>query len=208
LFRAAPNYNPLVIGAAIAILLALLFTPLLSLVQHFVDNLLKIDYTDAGHTLHQYSESISNILDLQRLDSVAVGLIIESMGLQRGFLFLVDTETAEGGHRAYRLRAARTDGERQLVPLLLEENNPIALHLARDGKTLPQFDLDLLPVFRGITPLEREWFDRLDTEVYAPIIANHRWIGLLALGAKLSGQSFSKEEMMTDGGGARECPAR
>jgi len=199
LFRAAPNYNPLVIGAAIAILLALIFTPLLGLVQRFVDSLLKIDYTDAGRTLHQYSESISNILDLQRLASVAVGLIIESMGLQRGFLFLVDTETAEGGHRDFRLRAARADGERQIVPLLLDENNPIALHLARDGKTLPQFDLDLLPVFRGITPLERGWFDRLDTEVYAPIIANRRWIGLLALGAKLSGQRFSEAEMITVG---------
>jgi signal transduction histidine kinase len=199
LFRAAPNYNPLVIGAAIAILLALLFTPLLGLVQRFVDRLLKIDHTDAGRTLHQYSESISNILDMQRLASVAVGLTIQSMGLQRGFLFLVDTETAEDGNRAYRLRTAHTDSERQIMPLLLDENNPIALHLARDGKTLPQFDLDLLPIFRGITLLEREWFDRLDTEVYAPIIASRRWIGLLALGAKLSGQSFSKEEMMMFG---------
>jgi signal transduction histidine kinase len=197
LFRAAPSYNPLVIGAAIAILLALLFTPLLSLVQRMVDKLLHIQITDAGRTLHQYSESISNILDVQRLASVAVGLIIESMELQRGFLFLVDTETASGGRRVYRLRAARTDGERQILPLLLDENNPIVQHLVRDGKTLPQFDLDLLPKFREITPLEREWFDRLDTEVYAPIFANRRWIGLLALGAKLSSQRFSEDDLVT-----------
>ena len=197
LFRAAPNYNPLIIGAAIAILLALLFTPLLSLVQRMVDKLLHIQTTDAGRTLHQYSESISNILDVQRLASVAVGLIIESMELQRGFLFLVDTETATGGRRVYRLRAARADGERQILPLLLDENNPIVQHLVRDGKTLPQFDLDLLPTFRDITPLEREWFNRLDTEVYAPIFANRRWIGLLALGAKLSSQRFSDDDLVT-----------
>ncbi|RJP51216.1 MAG: sensor histidine kinase [Anaerolineaceae bacterium] len=197
LFRAAPNYNPLVIGAAIAILLALLFTPLLGLVQRMVDKLLRIQVTDAGRTLHQYSESISNILDVQRLASVAVGLIIESMELQRGFLFLVDTETATGGHRSYRLRAARTDGERQILPLLLDENHPIALHLARDQKTLLQFDLDLLPTFQTVSRLEREWFDRLETEVYAPIFANRRWIGLLALGAKLSSQRFSDDDLVT-----------
>jgi signal transduction histidine kinase len=197
LFRAAPNYNPLVTGAAIAILLALIFTPLLGLVQRMVDKLLRIQTTDAGRTLHQYSESISNILDVQRLASVAVGLIIESMELQRGFLFLVDTETATGGRRVYRLRAARTDGERQILPLLLDENNPIAQHLVREQKTLPQFDLDLLPKFRGMSPLEREWFDRLDTEVYAPIFANRRWIGMLALGAKLSGQRFSDADLVT-----------
>jgi signal transduction histidine kinase len=128
---------------------------------------------------------------------VAIGLIIESMGLQRGFLFLVDTETASSGRRVYRLRAARSDGERQILPLLLDENHPIAQHLVRDQKTLPQFDLDLLPKFRDITSLEREWFIRLETEVYAPIFANRRWIGMLALGAKLSGQRFSDDDLIT-----------
>lgn len=197
LFRAAPNYNPLIIGAAIALLLALLFTPLLGLVQRMVDRFLDIQVADAGRTLHQYSESISNILDVQRLASVAVGIIIEAMELRRGFLFLVDTETASAGRRVYRLRAARADGERQILPLLLDENHPIAVHLGRDGKTLLQFDLDLLQEFQDVSRLEREWFDRLETEVYAPIFANRRWIGLLALGAKLSGHRFSDEELIT-----------
>lgn len=197
LFRAAPNYNPVVIGAAIAILLALLFTPLLSLIQRMVDNMLQIQTTDAGRTLHQYSESISNILDVQRLASVAVGLIIESMDLQRGFLFLVDTDTPTGGRRVYRLRAARADGERQILPLALDEAHPIAVHLGGDQKTLLQYDLDVLPVFRDITAFEREWFDRLETEVYAPIFANRRWIGMLALGAKLSSQPFTEDDLVT-----------
>lgn len=197
LFRAAPNYNPIIIGAAIALLLALIFTPLLGLVQRMVDSFLNIHVTDAGRTLHQYSESISNILDVQRLASVAVGIIIEAMELRRGFLFLVDTETASGGRRVYRLRAARADGERQILPLLLEEDHPIAVHLGRDGKTLLQFDLDLLQKFQNVGRLEREWFNRLETEVYAPIFANRRWIGLLALGAKLSGQRFSDEDLIT-----------
>jgi signal transduction histidine kinase len=197
LFRAIPNYNPVIVGAAIAILLALLFTPLLSLVQRLVDNLLHIDHADTGRTVHQYSETISNILDMQRLASVAVGLVIEAMQLQRGFLFLVDMETGEDGHRAYRLRAARTDGERQIKPISLDENNPIALHLARDMKPLLQYDLDLHSDYRGIAPLERQWFNLLEAEVYAPIFTNRRWIGLLALGAKLSGQRFSDEDLVT-----------
>ncbi len=197
LFRAVPNYQPVFIGAAIAILLALIFTPLLGLVQRLVDKLLNINRTDAGRTLHQYSETISNILDMQRLASVAVGLIIEAMQLQRGFLFLVDTETDEKGHRTYKLRAARADGERQFKPISLDENGPIAGHMGRDMKPLLQYDLDLLPAFRGIAPLEREWFDRLEAEVYAPIFTNRRWIGMLALGAKLSGQRFSEEDLVT-----------
>jgi signal transduction histidine kinase len=197
LFRAIPNYNQVTIGAIVAILLALIFTPLLGLVQRLVDRMLSIDKSNAGRTLHQYSETISNILDMQRLASVAVGLIIESMQLQRGFLFLVDTETGETGRRLYRLRAARADGEQQIKPITLDENNPIAHHMAREMKPLLQYDLDLLPNFRGIAPLEREWFDRLEAEVYAPIFTNRRWIGVLALGSKLSGNRFSDEDLVT-----------
>ncbi|MFZ5903571.1 MAG: GAF domain-containing sensor histidine kinase [Chloroflexota bacterium] len=195
--RAASNYNPLVIGAGIALLLAMLFTPLLSLVRRLVDRWLRIEETDAGRTLHQYSESISNILDMQRLASVAVGIIIESMELTRGFLFLVDTEVGEGGGRGYRLRAARTDGERQILPIALDENSPIARHLLTEQKPLLQYDLDLLQSFRGISSLEREWFNRLETEVYVPIFASRRWIGLLALGAKLSGNRYSADDLVT-----------
>ncbi len=197
MFRALPSYNPLVIGAVIMILLALLVTPLLGWVQRFVDRILRIDRTNAGRTLHQYSETISNILDMQKLASVAVGLIIDSMQLQRGFLFLVDTESGEDGHRAFRLRAARADGEQQIEPILLDENNPLAVHLAREMKPLLQYDLDLLPAFRAISSSERKWFSRLEADVYAPIFTNRRWIGMLALGQKLSGNRFSKDDLVT-----------
>jgi signal transduction histidine kinase len=197
LFRAAPSYSPVIIGAAIAILLALIFTPLLGLVQRVVDGLLKIDQSNAGRTLQQYSQTISSIVDMQRLANVAVGMIIESMGLQRGFLFLVETETGENGHRSYSLRAARADGEQQIEPLALDEGSPIVHRLAREMKPLLQYDLDLLPSFRSISLAERKWFTGLEAEVYAPIFTNRRWIGLLALGSKLSGNRFSEEDLVT-----------
>ncbi len=191
--------SPLIIGAIVAIALAVLFTPLLGLVQRLVDRLLHIDRTDASRILHQYSESISNILDLDKLASVAVGLIIESMGLQRGFLFLVDMEMVDGGRRTYRLRPARTEGEAQMKSLMLDEFNPLAVYVTREQRPILQFDLDLLSSFRSLSSAERAWFGRLEAEVYAPIFANRRWIGMLALGAKLSGNRFNNEELVTVG---------
>ena len=96
-FNALPNYSPLLVGAGIAILLALLFTPLLTVVQRWVNRWLNVQEYHASKTLHAYSEQISNILDMQRLANVAVGLIIEAMDITRGFLFLVDSETPVEG---------------------------------------------------------------------------------------------------------------
>ena len=197
LFRALPSYNQVTIGAIIVIVLALLVTPLLGWVQRFVDRLLRIDRTNAGRTLHQYSETISNILDMQKLASVAVGLIIESMQLQRGFLFLVDTETSEDGGRIFRLRPAQVTADQETQSITLDEHGPVVSHFMREMKPLLQYDLDLLSSFRGLTPNERQWFARLDADVYAPIFTNRRWIGMLALGQKLSGNRFSEDDLVT-----------
>ncbi|MBV6396168.1 MAG: Adaptive-response sensory-kinase SasA [Anaerolineales bacterium] len=197
LFQSLSNYNPVTSGAATVIVLAILATPLLGLVQRFVDRMLRIDRTNAGRTLHQYSEAISNILDMQKLASVAVGLIIESMQLQRGFLFLVDNETGEDGARLFRLRPARVGDDTESLSITLGEHAPVVSHFLLEMKPLLQYDLDLLSSFRGLTSSERQWFARLDADVYAPIFTNRRWIGMLALGQKLSGNRFTEDDLVT-----------
>jgi len=92
IFRALPYFNPLFLGAVFALLIAILFAPLLGLVSRLVDAWLHIGQYDAARTLQEYSASISNILEMERLASVAVSIIMKSMDVQRGFLFLVDQD--------------------------------------------------------------------------------------------------------------------
>ncbi len=197
IFRAAPNFNPLFIGAVIALGLALIFTPLLSAVRRLVDHWLRADQYDPGHALHEYSESISNILEMDRLATVAVGIIMETMKVERGFLFLVDSQTADDGQTTYRLRSARSQAERQIIAIQMEETGPIAAYFTREQRPLLQYDLDLLPLYRSAPPLEREWFRRLETEVYVPIFAKRKWIGMLAFGSKMSGNRYTNEDLVT-----------
>src|SRR5215216_1357287 len=128
-FKALPNYNPLLVGAGIALLLSLIFTPLLSLIRRWVNKWLNIQEFHASKTLHQYSEQISNILDMQRLANVAVGLIIEAMDISRGFLFLVDSEITSDGQKSYRLRAVRSQGERQVKIVTMTSEHPVVRQL-------------------------------------------------------------------------------
>lgn len=197
--QAAPGYNPLLVGAGISLFLALLFTPLLSIVRRVVDRWLKLDQYNVGRTLHEYSESISNILEMERLASVAVGIIMENMQVQRGFLFLVDHDHNSAGAIFYRLRAVRSAGERQILAIELNEDGPIASHFIKDGRPLLQYDLDLLPSFRNASLLEREWFNRLESEVYIPIFSKKQWIGMLAFGSKLSGNRYTEDDLVTLG---------
>ena len=196
-FKALPNYNPLLVGAGIALLLSFFFTPLLSLVRRWVNRWFNIQEFHPSKTLHAYSEQISNILDMQRLANVAVGLIIEAMDITRGFLFLVDSELSGDGQKSYRLRAVRNEGERQIRILSLPLDHPIVKQLTGELRPLLQYDLDLLPAFRSVSSSEREWFDNLEAEVYLPIFSKREWIGMLALGAKISGNRYSAEDLVT-----------
>lgn len=197
LFQAAPSFNPLLVGALIALLLATLFTPLLSLVRRWVDSWLHLEQFDTSRSLQEYGESISNILEMQRLASVAVGLIIETLGITRGFLFLVDQDTGQDERKTHFLRAVRSPGERQIKPCILPESSPIAQYLTREQRPLLQYDLDLLPAFRSVTRPERDWFNATQSEVYVPIFAKRRWIGLLAFGPKLSSNRYTEQDLVT-----------
>lgn len=196
-FNALPNYNPLVVGAGIALVLALIFTPLLTSVRRLVNHWFNLQEYDASRTLHAYSEQISNILDMQRLANVAVGLIIEAMDISRGFLFLVDPDITPSGEKNYHLRAVRNKGERQIRVITLGSDHPVAKYLVVDGRPLLQYDLDLLPAFRSVSQPEREWFNHLEAEVYLPIFSKREWIGLFALGAKISGTRYTPEDLVT-----------
>jgi signal transduction histidine kinase len=189
--------NPLFAGAFVALLLTLIFAPLLGLVSRTINNWTKGDQYDASRTIHQYSESISNILDMDRLASIAVGIILEAMQIERGFLFLVDGERQADGHKIYHLRSARSPEERQMIAVELDENGIIASYFVHEQRPLLQYDLDLLPAYRSASPFERDWFNQLRAEVYIPIFAKKQWIGLLAFGPKLSGNRYTKEDLVT-----------
>ncbi len=197
LFRAVPNFNPLVVGAIIALVLATLFSPLLGFVRRWVDSWLNLEQFDASRTLQEYGEAISNILEMQRLASIAVGLIIESLSLTRGFLFLVDQDTDQDERKTYYLRAVRNPGERRIKVGIILETSPIINYFTREQRPLLQYDMDLLPSYNSLTRPEREWFIATKSEVYVPIIAKRRWIGLLAFGPKLSGNRYTDQDLIT-----------
>ncbi len=194
-FSRNDNFNPLAAGAFVALLIALFYSTLTDLVSRVINKWMRSDQYDASLTIHQYSESISNILDMDRLASIAIGIMLEAMQIDRGFLFLVDAERQADGRKIYKFRSARSPEERQVVAVEIEETGTIASYFIREQKPLLQYDLDLLPMFRTASPLEMNWFNELRCEVYIPIFAKKQWIGLLAFGSKLSRNRYTRQDL-------------
>jgi len=198
-FQAVPGYTPLLAGAATALLLAIVFQPLSRLIQQLVSRLISGAGYDPSRSLREYSQSISNILDLERLATVALGIISEALEVRHGALFLVHRKEGgedEDGHGRFHLRGVRGMGEEGPSPGVLPGDSPVANYLGQEHRPLTQYDIDLLPSFRGTTAAEREWLASLDVDVYVPIYAKEEWIGLLALGPKVSGDRYFDADLM------------
>jgi signal transduction histidine kinase len=198
IFQSVPGYSPLLAGAIMALVLALLFDPVMRRVQQLVDRIISGSRYDASRTMREYSTGISNIPQLDRLATVAVGLISEAMEIRHGALFVVHFEgegTPQNGHKGrFRLRGVSGMGEDR-PPGVLAGTGPVAQFLCHERQPLTQYDIDLLPRFRQTSREERAWLSDLDADVYVPIHAKGEWIGLLTLGPKVSGDRYFEQDL-------------
>ena len=90
-----PGLLGIVLGSAsVAVVLALSFPLLRQWLGEMLNRLLFGEGYDPQRIVHEYSQGISNILDLEVLAPTAVGIISEAMGVHHGTLVVCD-----GGRR-------------------------------------------------------------------------------------------------------------
>ncbi len=179
-----PGYEPIFAGAGLAVVISLIFAPMFGAIRNGFNRLFKVEKYDPSQTLREYSLSTSNILELDKLATVAVGLITEALNVKKGYLFLVDPEIGEDGKNIFRLTAVRGSGTGQPPRGGLSEDSPVVHHFRDERQPLLQYDIDFAPQFMEAPLTERKWMSSLGLDVYAPIFAKGDWIGLLALGPK------------------------
>lgn len=195
-FQTVPGYNPLLAGAVVTLVLVILSQPLLSLVRRLVNWLIFGAHYQSDQILSEYSATISNILDLERLATVAIGLIHETLEIKQGCLFVVQQETDQAGLEFYHWRGIRGKGEGKPPSGTLSTQNPVAVYLGSEHRPLTQYDIDLLPRFKEMPPIESSWLSRLGMDVYVPIYTKGVWIGLIALGPKLSHDRYFDRDLV------------
>jgi signal transduction histidine kinase len=195
IFGALTGYSPLLAGAGVAVLISLIFAPLLGLVRNTFNRIFKLESYDPSQTLREYSTSISNILDLEKLATVAVGLIMEALEINKGLLFLIDPEIGENGQKIFRLSPIRGVGGLPSANVTFAADSPIARFFIEEHEALLQYDIDFAPAFMDGPVRERKWMSGLGIDVYVPVYSKGEWIGLLALGPKGSGSRYTEEDL-------------
>ena len=181
-------------GAILALMIIGIINPLIKRLRRWVDRLFFGEEQDVSGILREYSQNISNILDLELLSAVAVDLVRDLLSVDRGLLFLVELEVDPKGNKVFRIQQGRKRKDTSLTGLMPSES-ALATAWHKDRRALTRADIDLLPRYQSIKADTRQWLARVGMDIYVPIHAQDEWVGLLALGPKTSGASYLSSDI-------------
>lgn len=190
-FRVQTGLEPLFGAVVVAVVLALGYEPLRRGVQELTQRVLggaPVDYTAS---LQNYSQRITQVLDLDTLASMVLQTARSSLGISRGALFLVQDRVHSG------LTLQAIGGLDTQAPSTLEcpATSPITQRWRDGGGPLLQYEVDVLPAFRQVSPPERAALVAWKMEVFFPIRTMGQLTGALAVGSKQSREPYFESDV-------------
>jgi len=191
LLHSLPSSYVLVSAVIMSILLSIVVQPLRRTAANLIDRFLFGEGYDPARALRDYSAAITNILDLDTLVTMAIGIISEALEIRRGALLLM-TEREDG---RVEVRIIPGMGEVSIRTAEFDPNSPILVQLHRAGQPLSQYEIDILPEFRTAPPWEQAWLQELNMELYVPIRRQSLLVGILALGGKSGEAPYSVQDL-------------
>jgi signal transduction histidine kinase len=185
------GYRTMIGAAAVGLALAVLYQPLRQVTQRLVDRSIFGQGVDYDQVLREYSQLVSQILDLERLAFTVLSTTERVLGVTRGSLVLAENRP-DG---SLLLRPFRSLKSERLEPLACGPQSLVARRFRHERQPLSQYDIDVLPDFRELDPGERESLNGWNMELFVPIGGQNELSGVLALGPKSSGDSYQQQDL-------------
>ncbi len=182
-----------VVLAGLALAVALIYVPVRQTVEAILNRLISDSATDAAQATRQYSQQVSQGVELDQLIQASSDTMSRVMHARKSGLILVNEAGSNGVELTVMPRAGF--GDMQGKKTRLVKTSPIYQQLARYHAALSQFDLEFSPKYRGVLDNERQFFRDLQMSAYAPIVVENTLIGLLACGPKANDAPFYPRDL-------------
>jgi signal transduction histidine kinase len=187
--------SPLLTGLLLTLLLLGISQPLFRISREIISVLVRRRAVDQKQLIWEYSQSISDIVELDQLARIGIDLIKESIEVKSGMFFTVDSEYDEVGELRYRVKEIPLKMERSPLVALIPLKSPIAVKLGKQKQHLLQSEVDVLPAFRFLSQAEKGWVNSSKMDIFIPIHFRNEWVGMFGFGPKGSGDIFYDQDI-------------
>ncbi len=189
LFHASAEPQILLVSFLVAVMTAVVAQPLRDRAQLGIDKLFFREKYDSSLMLQRLSHTAASVLDFDKLMDMLLRESTTTMHI-KGAAILLRGENGE-----FHLMAQR--GPEQNPDLRLRKDHPIVGWLSSHENALTRHDMDVTPQFKALWGKEREDLERMGAEFFIPLKAKGELVGILAVGSKLSEESYSQDDQLT-----------
>ncbi len=146
---------------------------------------------DDKQVIRHYSQRVSTALDIQRLADIVIDLMVETLGIEQGVVFV---NQRQSGNKVS-LHPISSVGVSDLTTGQFSVDS-LFIDYFRNGKNfLHQYDIDVLPEFGPLQDEERNWLSATRMELYVPILRNRELVGMLTFGPRSQGTAYYEEDL-------------
>ncbi len=174
----------------VAILTALVAQPFRDKAQSIIDRLFFREKYDSSLMLQRLSSRTALVLDLEQITNMILKDLTETLHIKNAAFFLKREKGA-----GYYLSAQI--GLEPFIKIRMSDNHPIALWLDSHKDALRKNELDLQPYFKSLWRKERDDLEKLNGELFIPLLVKTELVGIFVIGPKRSEQGYSQDDQLT-----------
>jgi len=189
IFDTVTGYQTLLVSVILAVIVALIMQPAQERMQQWIDRMFFREKYNANLMLQRVSRTAATILNLERLTEMMLNELASTVHIARAALFLRDQASG-----VFELVAEH--GLPDHDDMFLRPDHPVVEHLShvKDVQTL--VDVELTPRFKALWARERRDLDTIGAVLFVPLLAQGELMGLLIVGPKLSGITYTTDEQL------------
>ncbi len=192
------GYTSLVVTAAAALLIAVVYQPLVRSFQSLTDRIFFRGRYDYQKTLREISQKIASVIRLEELTRLIVSSFVDTMKVSEISFLLLEKEKEH--FRSVPLSFSRykrieIDVESPVVSWIIATKDILVRDEVDDEISRQEaLGQEGKPKLQNLREVLDE-MDRLGISIWVPIVSKDELIGIIALGKKLSGDLFSTEDI-------------
>ena len=178
------SLSPVIPAAVVSLAVVILLNPVYRRTQAFVDRVFFRERYDAQRAVERLTDAMTTVLELPRIVALIDGTVRDVLHPVRLELFVSDVDGRE-------LRPLRAGGSARAIPM----DGPLSRCLVELRVPMTRDMLAEDPALASLRDRCLADVDALHAEVVVPIAFRDRLTGLLALGARRSGTSYSDDDL-------------
>lgn len=182
------GYTTIVSAMVTAVVVAIVFQPIRSNIQQWIDKLFYKEKLHQREVLRDFTNAINNIIDINELSHSLIKAVADGVNPERAYLLLNKSGTDNFHVYVANYYVEGTEA------LNYSKNHPVIKWLSEENRMLSMSYIQNAAYFAGLWEAEKEHLSRLEAKFFIPIKLREKLTGVLILSDKKDGESYTEED--------------